>query len=455
MCGELIVLRDDTDPVPGTVMAVYQAWTALANDEVRIPVTEGGAITGVYEPGNDISGTTGDTSTNYTLNDVEVTTSGFTSPTVFFVGSTQYELSIQLCAAEGSVAGRVKADCPAPNTGLLGVTVDAFLKGDGDLVASTVTDADGTYQLDNLAAGDYMMTIVTPLGYSAVADEIDVTITGGDIIDADFDLSCLNITPSQRSIGFWKHQVGVAAGGKGNAQIDGATLCDYLDLIEAHFNSNAINEVVIYVPPASGLCSDKLAVAKELLNLKGNVGMTARAKQQLMALLLNVASEKLSLREVISDDGATVSQAITYCDNLIDDAAGDHETAKTIADRINNAKVVSAGVIPLSTEDIAYSPRRGGNPAQKFFLGQNYPNPFNPTMRFEFVLEREGLVVLSIHDISGRLVRTLVSRAMSSGTYLEEWDGRDASGNAVASGVYFYRLTAGNRVLTRKAVLLK
>lgn len=45
-----------------------------------------------------------------------------------------------------------------------------------------------------------------------------------------------------RSIGFWKHQAGVATGGNGKAEIDGATLCDYLDLIEVHFNNNMIND---------------------------------------------------------------------------------------------------------------------------------------------------------------------------------------------------------------------
>jgi flagellar hook assembly protein FlgD len=88
-------------------------------------------------------------------------------------------------------------------------------------------------------------------------------------------------------------------------------------------------------------------------------------------------------------------------------------------------------------------------------LHQNVPNPFNPTTTIPFVIDTRQHVSLSIYDISGRLIRTLVDRTMDPGVYAEEWSGRDAKGNAVASGVYFYRLSAGNRILTRTAVFLK
>ncbi|UCG51424.1 MAG: T9SS type A sorting domain-containing protein [Candidatus Latescibacterota bacterium] len=71
------------------------------------------------------------------------------------------------------------------------------------------------------------------------------------------------------------------------------------------------------------------------------------------------------------------------------------------------------------------------------------------------MIDKRQHVSLTIYDTSGRLVRTLVDREMESGVYGEEWDGRDAKGHTVASGVYFCRLGAGNRTLTRKAVFLK
>jgi lysophospholipase L1-like esterase len=88
-------------------------------------------------------------------------------------------------------------------------------------------------------------------------------------------------------------------------------------------------------------------------------------------------------------------------------------------------------------------------------LYQNHPNPFNPMTKIRFDLEHEVHVRLSIYDIAGRRVRTLVDRHMTAGAYTEIWDGCNANGETVASGVYFYRLQAGAKNFTRKAVFLK
>jgi fibronectin type 3 domain-containing protein len=93
--------------------------------------------------------------------------------------------------------------------------------------------------------------------------------------------------------------------------------------------------------------------------------------------------------------------------------------------------------------------------ALRFALEQNHPNPFNPVTNIPFSLDTEADLTLRVYDISGRLVRKLIDRRMSAGVHAEEWDGRSDTGGEVASGIYFYRLTAGERTLTRKAVFLK
>jgi hypothetical protein len=93
--------------------------------------------------------------------------------------------------------------------------------------------------------------------------------------------------------------------------------------------------------------------------------------------------------------------------------------------------------------------------ARRLALEQNFPNPFNPSTHIRFSIDRNAPVTLSIHDVSGQHVRTLLGRAMTPGVYVEEWDGRDTQGRSVSSGVYFYRLQAGKRTLTRKMLLLK
>jgi hypothetical protein len=85
-----------------------------------------------------------------------------------------------------------------------------------------------------------------------------------------------------------------------------------------------------------------------------------------------------------------------------------------------------------------------------------YPNPFNPTVTVEFDLGKRLNIDVSIFDVEGRLVRTLVNEERDQGTHRIQWDGADARGNLVATGVYFARLVAGsNRVFTKKLILLK
>jgi hypothetical protein len=88
-------------------------------------------------------------------------------------------------------------------------------------------------------------------------------------------------------------------------------------------------------------------------------------------------------------------------------------------------------------------------------LEQNAPNPFNPTTRITFEIAIRSDVSLNIYDAQGRLVRNVFNGSMSPGRYEEMWDGRVYDGKPAASGVYFYKLTAGAFVETKKMILLK
>lgn len=90
-----------------------------------------------------------------------------------------------------------------------------------------------------------------------------------------------------------------------------------------------------------------------------------------------------------------------------------------------------------------------------FTLSQNFPNPFNAGTMIPYSLRDDAWVRLEIVDILGRTVARPVDQFQSAGSYKYEWRGTDASGRSVASGMYFYRLAVGDRVLTKKMVLLK
>ena len=89
-----------------------------------------------------------------------------------------------------------------------------------------------------------------------------------------------------------------------------------------------------------------------------------------------------------------------------------------------------------------------------FGLGQNYPNPFNPGTVIPYQLATEGYVRLEVFNLLGQRVVTLVDGEQAAGSYVVQWDARDAAGYGVAAGVYLYRLTAGAGTATRRMVLL-
>ncbi len=90
-----------------------------------------------------------------------------------------------------------------------------------------------------------------------------------------------------------------------------------------------------------------------------------------------------------------------------------------------------------------------------FALLQNHPNPFNPTTTIRYSLARPSQVVIEVWNVLGQRVRVLEDEVQAAGVYETTWDGRNASGQEVASGVYFYTLRSGNFTQTRKMVLLR
>ncbi|MBU0984423.1 MAG: T9SS type A sorting domain-containing protein [candidate division Zixibacteria bacterium] len=88
-------------------------------------------------------------------------------------------------------------------------------------------------------------------------------------------------------------------------------------------------------------------------------------------------------------------------------------------------------------------------------LHQNYPNPFNPSTWIGYELPTSLYVELTVLNLLGQEVRTLVSQRQAAGAYRFEWDGRANNDQPVASGLYFYRLRTGDVAQTRKMLLLK
>lgn len=99
--------------------------------------------------------------------------------------------------------------------------------------------------------------------------------------------------------------------------------------------------------------------------------------------------------------------------------------------------------------------KSSGKIPDKFSLLQNYPNPFNPTTVVQFKITQPAKVSLKIYNILGQLVRVLVDEEKAAGTYTVYWDGNGKNGQPVSSGIYFYKLDAGDLTEVKKMVLTK
>jgi flagellar hook assembly protein FlgD len=92
---------------------------------------------------------------------------------------------------------------------------------------------------------------------------------------------------------------------------------------------------------------------------------------------------------------------------------------------------------------------------QKIELEQNYPNPFNPKTDISFIISLPDRVVLSIYNIMGQEVATIMNSDIKPGKHTVSWSGKDSMGKEVSSGMYFYKLTVGDISYQKKLILLR
>jgi len=224
-----------------------------------------------------------------------------------------------------------------------------------------------------------------------------------------------------------------------------------MELIRTHFNEHGLNPVNVFEVNLNSDCNQRLEALRTTISPRAKSSMNDKARAHLTALLLNMASGKIAQWNEISEDAATVSQAITYCNDLIADSNPENdERAKDIAEMINEGQTVPAGWIDLATPDITYKQAGEELLPTDFTLHQNCPNPFNPITEISFSLPEESEVRLEVFNIMGQKVAALIDDHLEAGEYKFQWDGSQA-----ASGVYFYRLDTSDYSATRKMVLLK
>ena len=163
---------------------------------------------------------------------------------------------------------------------------------------------------------------------------------------------------------------------------------------------------------------------------------------------LNDPSRVAILSQTTANQGGTTAQVVLtgFSLRFLRD-----DVPSGIADRVDYL----FDVFTYMQNPVAVPTGTGDNPGLRNSLSQNYPNPFNPTTTIDYTLREGSLVKLSIYNVAGQLVKTLVNENRLVGAHTVKWDGRNNAGQTVSSGVYFYKLTSKSFVQTKKMVLLK
>jgi hypothetical protein len=350
-----------------------------------------------------------------------------------------------------SVPNSVSGTVTANGSGIAGVIVK-LLDADNPTTVLGVqeTAADGTYVFTgSTPIGSYQVMVVEPLG-STTDNFVETGYLACETAAViDFELNSVVVSNDARSKGFWKHQFDVAIDGKGQAQESAADLAAWIMAVRARYTDPFFQTLVAEETDGLG---DDLAEWQELLSVRGSAGMATRAEAQVGSLAMNIMALKVGQFEVVTADGKTAGDVLTFASELlIDSLASNDELAKDLADRVNTHAVpIEAGLVTPS-RNIAY--KGSENPeetATAFELGQNYPNPFNPVTSISFTLGHSGRVSLVVYNSLGQEVARLVDGNRGVGQHTAVFD---ATG--LSSGVYIYRIQTESYADTRTLTLLK
>ncbi|GAB4365153.1 MAG: hypothetical protein Kow0042_04220 [Calditrichia bacterium] len=378
---------------------------------------------------------------------------GAFSATAYFTHDAAcYQDSVALSAtgiednAPGNISGTVYFD----GAGLPCVTV-TLLDTSGILADSVQfppiqTDSLGQYAFTHVPPDSYQVMIVEPLGYAADANPKVADLVPGESDTVNFYLTATVCNNNARSPGYWKHQFSVYICGGGHAHESEQELIDYIAKVHQHYT------------PHFDIFEGKTTFRqwRKMLKPGCRASMYKRARRQLAALVLNFVSLKIGQYTVVTNDGRTAGDVLTYCSILLTDGDPQNDQlAKNLAEKVNLRKMIPAGLIPES--NILY---KGGSLPRinwdfsdlpsEFSLKANYPNPFNPTTTIAYELPEAARVTITIYNVLGQKVARLVNDYQEAGRYQTRFDA-----SQLASGIYLYHLQAGRYNKVRKMILMK
>ncbi len=361
------------------------------------------------------------------------------------------ECGVSECA---DIYGQVMAD----GAGLLSVEVQLF-NSLNVMIATMYTDVGGLYRFEEMGSGDYTVEITIPLSMSPVTSpSVMLTLSG---IDTEVNFELAAVTPG-KFLHMWAWKVYLRDLYEDGPRQDIFTIQEveqWSQMIFDHFYDRSDGYAIQYPlltyadDPARPMTFDEIVFA---MALDSDRSYATYLRKYLLGTILSVVSGRLDQMKIVSVDGATVSQAITYFSNILQ-TGDDYARRKAIYDirNIHLGSLIPAGVIPVCCVGNVMFKQEGSVAGEEtlpsqFVLNQNYPNPFNPSTEIAFSLFEASNVQLEVFNLLGKKVTTVFEGNLDAGIHSFTWNG-----NTAASGIYLYKLTAGDFIQTKKMMLIK
>jgi len=214
------------------------------------------------------------------------------------------------------------------------------------------------------------------------------------------------------------------------------------DYTTVKYNSNGIQQWVSNYNGPANLSDVGMFITLDAYNNPYIIGQSFNGNYEMASIKYDSNGLQKWAYRYNYDNSTNITPA-----GILVDKSGNIIIAQTIyaSDRSvwNIRKYIQPGFIPVGVKEEIIKP-------SKFVLYQNYPNPFNPLTTIRYAIPQTSFVSLKMYDILGRQVATLVDEEKPAGTYEVNFDAKNLS-----SGVYFYRIKAGEFVQTKKLIVLK
>jgi len=204
---------------------------------------------------------------------------------------------------------------------------------------------------------------------------------------------------------------------------------------------------VVLVPLSDGAAMDEFKISWTRNYVFNSIGIVAISKA-------GFATNEILLQSVIHSKAGSILNKLTKSDKRYAELQSSEDITLSFVGNDSPGGVTRDFI--LETHGF-YKAGMGATTTipSEFMLQQNYPNPFNPTTTISYGLKENVRVTLTIYNTLGQAVKTLVDRNEEAGLKSVDWNGRDDLGNQVASGIYVYKIQAGNFVQAKKMLLLK